>query len=176
MAASGLGSLVAALWLAFGGTAPPSVGSASARSSSGWARSRSAASQPFALSLLLMVAVGFGAILMAATANTTIQLAVPDGLRGRVMSVYTTIFAGSTPIGGPMMGGLASAFGVAISLAVGGVCRGVVGVARSPGSAAAGWTASPRRAPSPTARGPARSAATGAAPRWPKRRPARRPR
>ena len=50
---------------------------------------------------------------MAATANTTIQLAVPDGLRGRVMSVYTTIFAGSTPIGGPVMGGIASLFGVA---------------------------------------------------------------
>ena len=59
-----------------------------------------------------MVAVGFGAIMMAATANTTMQLAVPDGLRGRVMSVYTTIFAGSTPVGGPLMGGLASAFGV----------------------------------------------------------------
>ena len=72
-----------------------------------------------------MFAVGFGGILMAATANTTVQLAVPDGLRGRVMSVYTTIFAGSTPIGGPVMGGIASLFGVAISLAVGGVlCLG----------------------------------------------------
>ena len=75
-----------------------------------------------------MVAVGFGGILMAATANTTMQLAVPDGLRGRVMSVYTTIFAGSTPIGGPMMGGLASLFGIAVSLAIGGVLSVVVGV------------------------------------------------
>ena len=75
-----------------------------------------------------MFAVGFGAILMAATVNTTIQLAVPDGLRGRVMSVYTTIFAGSTPIGGPVMGGIASLFGVAVSLAVGGVlCLGIGG-------------------------------------------------
>ena len=65
---------------------------------------------------------------MAATANTTIQLAVPDGLRGRVMSVYTTIFAGSTPVGGPLMGGLASAFGVAVSLAIGGVLSAVVGI------------------------------------------------
>jgi MFS family permease len=65
---------------------------------------------------------------MAATANTTIQLAVPDGLRGRVMSVYTTIFAGSTPIGGPVMGGLASVFGVAISLAIGGVLSAAVGI------------------------------------------------
>ena len=75
-----------------------------------------------------MFAVGFGAILMAATVNTTVQLAVPDGLRGRVMSVYTTIFAGSTPIGAPIMGGIASLFGVAISLAVGGLlCLGIGG-------------------------------------------------
>ena len=46
---------------------------------------------------------------MAATANATIQLTVPDGLRGRVMSVYTTVFAGSVPIGGLAMGALASA-------------------------------------------------------------------
>ena len=65
---------------------------------------------------------------MAATVNTTVQLAVPDGLRGRVMSVYTTIFAGSTPIGAPIMGGIASLFGVAISLAIGGVlCLGIGG-------------------------------------------------
>ena len=41
---------------------------------------------------------------MAATGNATIQLAVPDGLRGRVMSVYTTVFSASIPIGGLVMG------------------------------------------------------------------------
>jgi MFS family permease len=56
------------------------------------------------------------------------QLAVPDHLRGRVMSVYTTIFAGSTPIGGPLMGGIASFFGVAVSLAIGGVLSAAVGI------------------------------------------------
>ena len=74
-----------------------------------------------------MVGVGFGGILMAASANTTMQLAVPDGLRGRVMSVYTTIFAGSTPIGGPIMGAIASAAGIAVSLAIGGAIAAVVG-------------------------------------------------
>jgi hypothetical protein len=57
------------------------------------------------------------------------QLAVPDGLRGRVMSVYTTIFAGSTPIGGPIMAAIASFAGVAVSLAVGGVLAVVIGLA-----------------------------------------------
>ena len=56
---------------------------------------------------------------MAVTANTTIQLAVPDHLRGRVMSVYTTVFAGSVPAGGLLMGWIASAWGVAVALFVG---------------------------------------------------------
>ena len=64
-----------------------------------------------------MVVIGFGAILMAATANTTIQLAVPDHLRGRVMSVYTTVFCASVPIGGLAMGAIASGFGTAIAIA-----------------------------------------------------------
>ena len=127
MAASGVGSLVAALWLAFGGSARPRFIAYGAiilgigEVGLGWSRS-------YPVSLALMLAVGFGGIMMAATANTSMQLAVPDGLRGRVMSVYTTIFAGSTPVGGPLMGGFASAFGVAVSLAIGGVLSAVVGL------------------------------------------------
>ena len=51
----------------------------------------------YAVALVLMVLIGYGGISMAATANATIQLAVPDQLRGRVMSVYTTIFAQLRP-------------------------------------------------------------------------------
>ncbi|MFL5667796.1 MAG: MFS transporter [Chloroflexota bacterium] len=127
MAASGVGSLLAALWLAFGGrTRIRRI--AWGAVVLGMGEVALGASSTYAISLVLMVAVGFGAILMAATANTTMQLAVPDGLRGRVMSVYTTIFAGSTPVGGPLMGGLASALGVAASLAIGGVVATLVGL------------------------------------------------
>jgi MFS family permease len=127
MAASGAGSLLAALWLAFGsGAHVRRIAYGAIMLGAG--EVALGASRSYPLSLMLMVAVGFGGILMAATANTTIQLAVPDRLRGRVMSVYTTIFAGSTPVGGPVMGGLASAFGVAVSLAIGGVLAGLVGI------------------------------------------------
>jgi MFS family permease len=126
MAASGVGSLLAALWLAFGdGTRIRRIGYGALILGAG--EIALGASRSYPISLLLMVGVGFGGILMAATANTTMQLAVPDGLRGRVMSVYTTVFAGSTPIGGPVMGGLASFFGVAVSLAIGGVLSVFVG-------------------------------------------------
>ena len=128
MAASGVGSLLAALWLAFGGRRADPADRLRRDPARALGEFALGASQIYPVSLLLMFVVGFGGILMAATANTTIQLAVPDGLRGRVMSVYTTIFAGSTPIGGPLMGGLASAFGVAVSLAIGGVLSAVVGI------------------------------------------------
>ncbi len=86
-------------------------------------------STAYFVSLVLMFFVGLGAIAMAATANTTIQLAVPDHLRGRTMSVYTTVFAGSTPIGGLLMGWIASRYGVAESMALGGIVCTIVGVA-----------------------------------------------
>jgi MFS family permease len=127
MAASGVGSLLAALWLAFGSGAQVRR-LAYGAIMLGAGEIALGFSQIFALSLLFMVFVGFGAIMMATTANTTMQLAVPDHLRGRVMSVYTTIFAGSTPIGGPLMGGIASFFGVAVSLAIGGVLSAAVGI------------------------------------------------
>jgi MFS family permease len=127
MAASGVGSLLAALWLAFGrGARIRWIGYGAIML--GVAEVGLGATASYPIALLMMILVGFGGILMAATANTTMQLAVPDGLRGRVMGVYTTIFAGSTPIGGPVMGGLASVFGVAVSLAIGGVLSAVVGI------------------------------------------------
>ena len=58
---------------------------------------------------------------MAATANTVVQLSVPDHLRGRVMSVYTTVFAGSTPVGGLLTGAIASGVGVQFAIGLGAV-------------------------------------------------------
>jgi len=63
---------------------------------------------------------GFGAISMAATANASIQTSTPPALRGRVMSVYTTVFAGSTPIGGLGTGAVVSLIGAPGALIVAG--------------------------------------------------------
>ena len=64
---------------------------------------------------------GFGAIAMAASANSTIQVLVPAQLRGRVMSVYTTVFAGSTPVGALATGLLVAAIGAPGALQVAGI-------------------------------------------------------
>jgi MFS family permease len=73
------------------------------------------------LSLVLMGIAGWGLIAMASTTNMIVQLSVPDVLRGRVMSVYTTVFAGTTPIGGLFAGGVAATAGVAVALVLGGI-------------------------------------------------------
>jgi MFS family permease len=119
MTATGVGSLVAALWLAF--ARRPAVAMVPAGALLlGAGLLAAAVLHAFALALVAMLVLGFGAIGMAATANTTIQLAVPDALRGRVMSVYTTVFIGTTPVGGLLMGAVASTFGVDVALAVSG--------------------------------------------------------
>jgi MFS family permease len=120
MAASGIGSLIAAMRLVFGGRPRP-VRLATGALLLGVATVALALTTIYPVAVGLMVLIGFGSILMAATGNTTIQLAVPDQLRGRVMSVYTTVFSASVPLGGLTFGAIASAFGVTVAIAVGGV-------------------------------------------------------
>jgi len=128
MAASGVGSTVAALgvafshrvrarWIALGAMAL-GIGSLFLA----WSPS-------FPVALAAMLVAGGGGIAMAVTANTTIQTSVPDQLRGRVMSVYTTVFAGSVPVGGLLAGWVASRWGVGAAFAMGGVATLTIGVA-----------------------------------------------
>jgi MFS family permease len=120
MAASGVGSLASALTLA-AGRRPTlrrvSFGAITAGISVGIL----GISHSLPISLMLMVLAGWGLIAMAATTNMIVQLTVPDALRGRAMSVYTTVFAGSTPFGALIAGAIAGAAGVAVALAVGGI-------------------------------------------------------
>jgi MFS family permease len=127
MTASGLGALVAAVALVIGGRPKP-IRIALGAIVLGVASLLLATSSSYPLSLLLMIPVGAGGIAMAATANATIQLAVPDGLRGRVMSVYTTVFSASMPIGGLLMGILASSLGILEAIAIGGVLSLITGL------------------------------------------------
>jgi MFS family permease len=85
----------------------------------------------FVLAAALLVALGFAGITFATTANTLLQLTVPNELRGRVMSLYILLFAGSTPIGGFLIGSLSSSIGVSWTLLIcAGLClAGVVGAA-----------------------------------------------
>ena len=61
----------------------------------------------FWLAMVAMVPVGYASMLFAITANSTLQRFTRSDMRGRVMALYTTIFLGSTAIGGPITGWLA---------------------------------------------------------------------
>ena len=67
----------------------------------------------FPLALVLLVLVGGGVILAAASANTILQTVVDDRLRGRVAGFYTMAFLGIAPLGNLAAGALAKAIGVA---------------------------------------------------------------
>jgi MFS family permease len=155
MAASGIGSVVAALSVAFAQRIRPmwmAVGSVAL----GIGGLALAWSPSYGLSMVAMLVAGAGGIGMAVTANTTIQTHVPDHLRGRVMSVYTTLFAGSVPVGGLLAGWVASTWGVRAAFGVGGLLTLAVGVGAWAwvGRVRAGRRLE-RRAPSPMAAGSA---------------------
>ena len=102
-----------------------------------------AAAAPTLLAQALILApVGAASVTFAAGVNSSLQLAADGVSRGRVMSLYSVVFLGSTPIGAPIVGGLAQEQGPRAGLVLGAVA------ALGTGGAAAWWLR--RRMPSRT--------------------------
>ena len=119
-AAMGLGSLIGSLSLAFIGSRRPLVGMILGGGLSfvifeTWLGLSRTALTAFPL----IVVVGLSSMLMINTINIFVQRSVPDALRGRVMALYVTVFAGSTPIGGLFAGTVAQAWGPPAGFLVG---------------------------------------------------------
>lgn len=74
------------------------------------------------ISLLLLIATGFGIIVTAASINMIFQTIVEDDKRGRVMSFYTMGFLGVAPLGALAAGTLANHIGAGHTLFIGGAC------------------------------------------------------
>ena len=119
-ATMGAGSLVGSLTLAFASTQRPLIrfivgggaGFLALAFAFGFVRSPLVA-------FPVVVGIGFTSMLMVNTINVTIQNSVPDVLRGRVMALYVTVFAGSAPIGGLIAGTLAETWGAAAAFSIG---------------------------------------------------------
>jgi MFS family permease len=60
---------------------------------------------------LVLPLVGITAITMMNNANAYVQTTTEPSVRGRVMSLYMAIVMGGTPIGAPVIGAIANAFG-----------------------------------------------------------------
>ena len=79
-----------------------------------------AAIRHFPAAVVLLALTGLSQIVFMASCNTTLQMVVPDRLRGRIMSVYAFVFVGVTPIGSLFVGTVAEWFGASVAYAVGG--------------------------------------------------------
>ncbi len=67
----------------------------------------------------IVIVIGFASMLMVNTINVTVQHGVPNELRGRVMSLYVTVFAGTAPIGGIFAGLVAQLWGAPAGFVLG---------------------------------------------------------
>jgi MFS family permease len=61
---------------------------------------------------IMLPIMGATALLTLISANTYVQSNTSNALRGRVMGIYLMIFMGGTPIGSPLIGFVAAAFGI----------------------------------------------------------------
>jgi MFS family permease len=73
------------------------------------------------ISLALLVLIGWGTVTQLISMNTLIQIKVPDGLRGRVFSVYLWALQGVAPFGSLLTGWLAQNWGVPFAALAGGL-------------------------------------------------------
>ena len=73
------------------------------------------------ISLLLLVLMGWGTVTQLVSMNTLIQVSVPNGLRGRVFSVYLWALQGVAPFGSLLIGWLAQNWGVPLAALIGGL-------------------------------------------------------
>jgi MFS family permease len=122
MAASGVGALVGALFLAARrsvlglGKLIPITATAFGAGLLAFSFSR-----VLWLSLTLMIVTGLGFMVQMAASNTVLQTIVEEDKRGRVMSFYTMAFMGTAPFGSLLAGSVAERIGAPHTLLFGGI-------------------------------------------------------
>ncbi len=92
-----------------------------------------AAAPTLPIAMLALVPVGAVSVTFAASVNSTLQLGASPQMRGRVMALYSVVFLGSTPIGGPIVGWLTEVAGPRSGLVLAGIA--------ALGTAIGGWIA-----------------------------------
>lgn len=75
----------------------------------------------YAVTIIILLITGAASIFFSTTANTTLQLNSTNEYRGRVMSVYSLVFAGATPIGSIFAGAAISGIGISRTFLLSGI-------------------------------------------------------
>lgn len=123
--AVGVGSIAATIWMAYRRFSSIRVQLWAATAFTlGWLVI--AFSRSYGLSIVAFVALGFAGSTFLQSGQTRIQLNTPDAMRGRVMSIWSLLFTGTTSFGTFGLGALAQragvdvlVFAVALSCALG---------------------------------------------------------
>ena len=122
MASSGLGALIAAVYLS---ARPNALGLskliAIAPAIFGSALIVFALSRVLWLSMLAVLLIGMGLVLQHTSGNTVLQTIVDDDKRGRVMSFYMMAFTSTVTFGNLVAGSLATRIGAPNTLLLGGI-------------------------------------------------------
>jgi MFS family permease len=120
VAAMGLGAIIGALINGARGSVTPMllIGAAFVF---GLLSLLAAGAPTLTLEILALAPLGAATVTLAASINSSLQLASEPTMRGRVMALYSIVFLGSTPIGGPLSGWLSEAVDPRAALVMGGV-------------------------------------------------------
>jgi MFS family permease len=124
--AMGIGSVIGALATGARGRVSQALVTGSALAF-GVALLLAAGAPSLSVELGVLVLLGMVSVTFAASVNSSLQLAVTPAMRGRVMALYSVVFLGSTPIGGPLAGWVASVAGPRAGLLLGGVATLLAG-------------------------------------------------
>jgi MFS family permease len=126
-AAMGVGSVAGALASGARGRVGPGLLVAAAAAFAG-AELLVALAPSLTTQALALIPLGAASVTFAAGVNSSLQLTVEPGMRGRVMALYSVVFLGSTPIGAPLVGWLAEVAGPRSGLLAGAAAAGVAAV------------------------------------------------
>ena len=97
----------------------------------------SSAMPTYAAYAVTLTFTGFMIVTLLTTANGYVQITTEPALRGRVLALYMAVIMGSTPVGAPIAGWVADAFGPRAAIMLGGTAGflacaiGVIWVATS---------------------------------------------
>lgn len=95
----------------------------------------------FWLAALALFVMGYAGIMTLSGCNTALQMAAPDRLRGRVMSLHVLVFGGSFPIGAFLVGAMSERWGVGRAFLV----NGTAGLLALTGLVLLWWRTQPSR-------------------------------